>query len=310
MNTDKTEPWGILIVDKSQGWTSHDCIAVARRALGIKKIGHTGTLDPMATGLLPLCIGRATRVIEYLEEDEKVYEGSFILGIETDTEDIWGKVLRKSATEQKHIETMYAEAGKFSGEMLQKPPMYSAIKVGGRKLYNIARSGESAEINSRRIFVHSFILGDVRHRSLEVERTEMTVCEVDFTVKVSKGTYVRSICRDLGQLSGCGASMSRLRRISSGSLKLPGLKPEDLKVMRREEILKKIIPVEEALSHMPKVFLTGDEAERAAAGQKIFISPDRWEKTEREIYISICDGQIVSAGYRKEDRLISKKVFI
>ncbi len=194
---------GIILVDKPQDWTSHDVVAKLRGALHERRIGHSGTLDPLATGLLVVFVGRATRAVEFAEADSKEYVAGLRLGVTTDTQDITGNILSvsNSAPAKNEVEAVIRS---FKGEIEQIPPMYSAIKVKGRKLYELARRGESVERKPRRITISDIeIIGKANEDYL-------------LRIKCSKGTYVRTICNDIGDILGCGACMSSLRRTRAG----------------------------------------------------------------------------------------------
>lgn len=197
---------GILNINKPADWTSHDAVKLLRRVTGQKRIGHTGTLDPMATGVLPICFGPATRIMEYLDLDFKKYRCSLRLGIETDTLDIWGEVLKESSFDQVTEHDIHKAFEEFKGNISQIPPKYSAIKVAGRKLYDYARAGEEVEIKPRDVYIDE----------LEIEEINLDAGEITFTVVCSKGTYIRSICKDVGLNLGCGAAMCALERLASG----------------------------------------------------------------------------------------------
>lgn len=197
---------GILNINKPADWTSHDAVKLLRRITGQKRIGHTGTLDPMATGVLPVCFGPATRIMEYLDLDFKKYRCSLRLGIETDTLDIWGEVLKESSFDQVTEHDIHKAFEEFKGNISQIPPKYSAIKVAGRKLYDYARAGEEVEIKPRDVYIDE----------LEIEEINLDAGEITFTVVCSKGTYIRSICKDVGLNLGCGAAMCALERLASG----------------------------------------------------------------------------------------------
>ena len=194
---------GIVIVDKPQGWTSQDVTARLRRVFNTRRIGHGGTLDPMATGVLPVFVGRATRGVEFFEHAEKVYETVLRPGLTTDTEDITGTVL----TEQDAFVTgeMLDEVlPKFRGEIMQVPPMYSALKVNGQKLYDLARRGKEVERQPRPITIHELTL------------LGMDAEGIHLRVRCSKGTYIRTLCKDIGEALGCGGCMAALRRVEAG----------------------------------------------------------------------------------------------
>ena len=189
---------GIVIIDKPQEWTSQDVTARLRRVFQTRRIGHGGTLDPMATGVLPVFVGRATRGVEFFEHADKTYEAVLRLGMTTDTEDVWGNVL-----EEKHVsvteEDVLAVLPRFRGEIQQIPPMYSAIKINGQKLCNLARKGKEVERPARTITIHALdFLG------LEGNKIRLRI-------HCSKGTYIRTLCKDIGEALGCGGCMESLR---------------------------------------------------------------------------------------------------
>ena len=194
---------GIVIVDKPQGWTSQDVTAKLRGVFQTRRIGHGGTLDPMATGVLPVFVGRATRGVEFFEHAEKTYETVLRLGMTTDTEDITGTVLHEqdAFVTGAMVEEVLA---KFRGEIMQVPPMYSALKVNGQKLYDLARKGKEVERQPRPITIHELTL-----LGMEAEGIRLRV-------RCSKGTYIRTLCKDIGQALGCGGCMAALRRVSAG----------------------------------------------------------------------------------------------
>lgn len=194
---------GIILIDKPQEWTSHDVVGKLRGILHERRIGHSGTLDPLATGLLVIFVGRATRAVEFAEADTKEYIAGLRLGISTDTQDITGRVISSGGSVPDEFQLRKA-LDSFKGELEQTPPMYSAIKVGGKKLYELARKGESIERRPRHITVFDL---DIAGRA-----------DDDYVLRVScsKGTYVRTLCNDIGQALGCGGCMSSLRRTKAG----------------------------------------------------------------------------------------------
>ena len=194
---------GIVIVDKPQGWTSQDVTARLRRVFSTRRIGHGGTLDPMATGVLPVFVGRATRAVEFFEHAEKTYEATLRLGMKTDTQDITGTVLEErpvTVTEQDILNVLPA----FRGEILQIPPMSSALKVHGQKLYDLARKGKEVERQPRPITIH------------ELELLHFDGQDARIRVRCSKGTYIRTLCEDMGEKLGCLGCMAALRRTRAG----------------------------------------------------------------------------------------------
>ena len=199
---------GVLLIDKAPDMTSHDVVAIARKRLGIKKIGHCGTLDPMATGLLILVVGRATKIQDLLMSEDKEYEGTITFGVTTDTQDRQGRVLEERAVGDYGEDAIRSAFDQFKGEFYQTPPMVSAIKKDGVPLYKLARQGKSVEREPRLVTVYTY----------QLPRIELP--EIDFKVLCSKGFYVRTYAHDIGELLGCGAHLSRLRRTRSGRFDL------------------------------------------------------------------------------------------
>lgn len=249
---------GIVIVDKPQGWTSQDVTARLRRVFGTRRIGHGGTLDPMATGVLPVFVGRATRAVEFFEHAEKTYETVLRLGITTDTEDMTGTVLTEenvSFTEEQLQETLAA----FRGEILQVPPMYSALKVNGQKLCDLARKGKTVERQPRPITIHELTL---------VERGENTL---RLRVRCSKGTYIRTLCKDIGEKLGCGGCMESLRRVAAGEYTISEAVPLQtlLETERPEDYLR---TVDTMFWNYPAVTLTANQETRCRNGNAFSVS--------------------------------------
>jgi len=223
---------GVLLVDKPQGLTSHDVVYRLRRKLQMKKIGHAGTLDPMATGLLIMLIGKATSISQYLMSSDKVYEGEATLGVVTDSQDAEGEMMETSPVPELSEAQVKEVMKGFLGDQYQTPPMHSAIKIDGVPLYKLARKGEVVEREPRFIRVMSFEL-------LSFASPKLT-----FRLHCTKGTYVRTIAHDLGQKLGCGAHLSALRRTLSGKFELTqGLTLEQIETMSLSEIEKRLIPV-------------------------------------------------------------------
>ena len=203
---------GIVIIDKPQGWTSQDVTARLRRVFNTRRIGHGGTLDPMATGVLPVFVGRATRGVEFFEHAEKTYEAVIRFGITTDTEDISGTVLTSQKVYLTEDEFL-AVLPRFRGEILQVPPMYSALKINGQKLVDLARKGKEVERQPRPITIH------------ELEMVDFAGETATLRVRCSKGTYIRTLCKDIGEALGCGGCMAALRRVQAGEYTLEGSVP-------------------------------------------------------------------------------------
>jgi tRNA pseudouridine55 synthase len=236
---------GVLLVDKPSGVTSHDVVDVVRSRLGTRKVGHAGTLDPIATGLLIIGVGRATRLLRFFGDLSKTYEGTARLGVETDTLDAEGAVVRTTPVDvtREDIERRFAA---LVGESLQQPPAYSAVKVGGRTLHSAARRGERLEAAARPIRVDSF------------ELRAYTAPDVEFRVTCSGGTYVRVILADVGRALGCGAHLTCLRRTAIGRYAVDDAVTPDAVGAPR--------PVEDAVAHLPRIELEVDEARAASHG--------------------------------------------
>lgn len=225
---------GVLLVDKGQDMTSHDVVAVARRTLNTKKIGHCGTLDPMATGLLILVVGKATKIQDLLMSEDKEYTGSLQLGVTTNTQDAEGEVETESEVPDFSEEQIKGAFDEFKGDFYQTPPMVSAIKKDGVPLYKLARQGKEVKRDPR--FVHVF--------SYRIDGIELPT--VDFTVKCSKGFYVRTYAHDIGQKLGCGAHLKSLRRTRSGKFDLERTVTfEELKHGNREDVVAKMMTLPE-----------------------------------------------------------------
>ena len=236
---------GLVLVDKPSAMTSHDVVDVVRRSLGTRKVGHAGTLDPMATGLLILGVGRATRLLRYLGDLSKSYTGTGRLGEETDTLDADGAIVRSAPVDVSRADVERACAA-LTGESMQTPPAYSAVKVGGRKLYDAARSGDVLEAPPRPIRVDVFEVSGFDGR------------DVDVRITCSGGTYVRALVADVGRALGCGAHLARLRRTAIGPFRV-----EDARPPGEGEPL----PLERAVGHLPSVRLDADEARAASHGR-------------------------------------------
>ena len=243
---------GIVIVDKPQGWTSQDVTARLRRVFNTRRIGHGGTLDPMATGVLPVFVGRATRGVEFFEHAEKTYETVLRLGMTTDTEDISGTVL----TEQDAFvtgEMLENVLRQFRGEIMQVPPMYSALKVGGQKLVDLARKGKEVERQPRPITIHELTL------------LGMEADGIHLRVRCSKGTYIRTLCKDIGEALGCGGCMAALRRVQAGEYTISESVPlqQLLDAENPEQYLRQ---VDSMFRNYPEVKLTANQEKRCRCG--------------------------------------------
>ena len=226
---------GILLVDKPEGWTSHDIVAKLRSKLGIRKIGHAGTLDPLATGLLILLVGNATKISQYVTNQDKRYVGELVLGQVTDSYDEEGDVIETHEVNVTNQE-IYNVAKTFLGDQMQLPPMYSAKKVAGKRLYEFARQGKEIEREPRPVKIYEF------------EITNIALPRVSFDVACSKGTYVRTLAHDMGQKLGCGAYLSQLRRTHTGNFSVQQARPlADLLALERDEVEKLLLPITDIL---------------------------------------------------------------
>lgn len=253
---------GILPIWKPAGWTSHDVVAKARRILKTKRIGHTGTLDPQVTGVLPLCIGRATRVVEYIQELPKAYEAVLHLGIATDTEDMTGTIQQQlegiHITEEAVRECLAA----FEGEQQQVPPMYSAVKVDGKRLYELAREGKVIDRKPRQVQIYSI--------ELLAYSPDIAYPAIHFAVTCSKGTYIRTLCVDIGKALGVPATMASLKRTMSAGITVDHcLTLEQAEELQNAgQLAAKLIAPDEALAHFERYTVRGDIAVKAIQGQK------------------------------------------
>lgn len=244
---------GMINVYKERGFTSHDVVAKLRKMTGQKKIGHTGTLDPDAEGVLPVCLGKGTKLCELLSGGDKTYEAVLLLGKETDTQDISGKVLSEKSTSSLTEDEVKEAVLSFQGEYAQIPPMYSAVKVGGKKLYELARSGRTVERKARQVKIC-----DIRVREISLPR-------VSLSVTCSKGTYIRTLCHDIGKKLGAGGCMEKLTRTRVGRFTLEEAKTlEELaRIFAEGRESEVVIPVDELFPDLRKVQVK-EEYETAA----------------------------------------------
>ena len=248
---------GIVIVDKPQEWTSQDVTARLRRVFNTRRIGHGGTLDPMATGVLPVFVGRATRGVEFFEHAEKAYETVLRLGHTTDTEDVFGNTLTEqefSLTEEEFLSVL----PRFRGKIMQVPPMYSALKINGQKLCDLARKGKEVERQPREIEI------------FELTCLEFTGNTARLRVKCSKGTYIRTLCKDIGAACGCGGCMEELRRVQAGEYTIGEAIPlrELLEMAEPEKALR---GVDTMFRNFPEVMLTSNQEKRCRCGNSFSV---------------------------------------
>ena len=249
---------GIVIIDKPAGWTSQDVTARLRRVFGTRRIGHGGTLDPMATGVLPVFVGRATRGVEFFEHAEKTYETELLLGIATDTEDTTGTVLFRREVSVTP-EQLTAVLERFRGEIMQIPPMYSALKVNGQKLCDLARKGRQVERQPRPVTIHELTLLSREGETLRLR------------VRCSKGTYIRTLCADIGEALGCGGCMQALRRTQAGEYTIAEAVPLQ-RLLESPEPETYLRDVDTMFRGYPGVKLTVNQEKRCRNGNAFSVS--------------------------------------
>lgn len=251
---------GVIVVNKPVGRTSHDLVNFVRRLFGIKKVGHTGTLDPDASGVLPICIGKATKAADMLTASDKAYRAQLVFGMTTDTQDASGEILTEQPVNADRVQIENAIMS-FIGEIEQIPPMFSAIKRDGKKLYELARAGVTVEREKRRVRIF-----DIKILGIDMENLT-----ADIEVSCSKGTYIRTLCEDIGTALGCGAYMNTLERIKSAGFTIEkSYTPEELLKMKENETLDKvIIPVDKLFSDYDEVVLDAFLSAKAKNGIRI-----------------------------------------
>ncbi|MDO4482076.1 MAG: tRNA pseudouridine(55) synthase TruB [Bacillota bacterium] len=294
---------GFLNILKPTGMTSHDVVKVLRRILGEKKTGHTGTLDPMASGVLPIGIGAATKITEYLDRDFKKYRCELVLGITTDTGDIWGNILERNQNISYNIDDVFDFEKEYRGEIMQVPPMYSAVRIGGRRLYEYARSGENVDVKARKVTINE----------LKIIRAEGR--RILFDVECSKGTYVRTICTEIGEKLGCGAAMSFLARTSSGSFEIGNavtfeeIEDHIQKGLPKEQLL---VPVDYPVQGYRKAVLTPKQTKWFVNGGHLKLSDIKIDFDREERFYRVYNGDIfVAMAYinTATKKLVPHKVF-
>ena len=283
-------PNGVIIIDKPQGWTSMDVCAKLRGIFHEKRVGHAGTLDPMATGVLPVFLGRATRAVEYAADGAKEYHAVLRLGTVTDTQDSTGTVLETNSVSVTAAD-IEAVLPRFRGEIEQIPPMYSAIKINGQKLYDLARKGREVERKSRPVTIFALELGD-------------QLSETDFRLRVecSKGTYIRTLCHDIGQALGCGATMTELRRTCAAGYTLAQAVTLE-QVQQAEDPAALLAGVDTCFAHLPQLTLTAAQAKCVRNGMA-FTYPD-----EGEWRVYDPEGEFLAVCRTVEGKLTTVKSF-
>lgn len=287
---------GVVVINKPQNMTSHDVVAIMRRKLKTKKIGHTGTLDPMATGILPICIGKSTKIVDFLMDRKKGYACEMVLGSATDTQDKWGTVVDCSDQPLPSNEEIITAIQSFIGEIDQIPPMYSALKVGGEKLVDLARQGIVIEREPRRRTIY-------RIDAIEIEGPY-----VRFEVICAKGTYIRTLCHDIGISLGCYAHMTALNRILSEPFSLT--QAIDLEQLSLENVDRYLIDSETALSWLPSVHVAANAKMEMQInnGVKVDFSNFISEKSTESLYKIYVNNHFRGIGERSSSGLYMKKV--
>jgi tRNA pseudouridine55 synthase len=297
---------GIINFNKPAGITSHDAVYLIRKFTGIKRVGHTGTLDPMATGVLPICIGKATRIIEYLDYDNsnkaKAYSCELTLGVSSETNDIWGKELVKDSFDNVTKVQIKDAFSNFIGDILQIPPMYSAIKIDGKKLYEYARNGEKLDegkVKARKISI----------RSIDITSMDLDKGKVKFNVECSQGTYIRSICRDVGEILGCGAALSALERTRSNGFEI-GNAYTEMDLIALNDLSQIVFPMDQAISTIPFLILEDDQHRiDFISGRAVGL--EKSSNRKAGLY-RVYDNEniFLGMGMLKDDGLFPKKVIV
>lgn len=250
---------GIINVYKEKGYTSHDVVAKLRGILGQKKIGHTGTLDPDAEGVLPVCLGKATKVCDLLTDQDKTYHAILLLGKTTDTQDVSGEIV-KEAEVTSSIKEVYEAVQSFKGTYAQIPPMYSALKINGKKLYELAREGKTVERKAREVQIHN------------IKIHEIVLPRVSMTVTCSKGTYIRTLCHDIGEKLGCGGCMEQLLRTKVGDFYIEdSLKLEEIEILwDLGQLSEHVVQIDRLFSMYPAVSVKRENQRMLANGNPLY----------------------------------------
>lgn len=292
---------GVIVIRKEKGFTSHDVVAKLRGILHMKKIGHTGTLDPDAEGVLPVALGKATRLVDMITDKEKTYEAVMRLGVITDTQDMSGTVLSQTTELSVTEEELCTVVSSFVGDYMQVPPMYSALKVNGKKLYELAREGKTVERKPRPVHFY------------EIEILDISFPLVRFRVTCSKGTYIRTLCHDIGEKLGCGAAMESLLRTKVGRFTLD----DAITLAQTEEAVQegtiesKILGIEEILAEYPRVCCT-KEGDRLLANGNPLVQA-LVDAQEKKGWIRMCSSEGSFSGVyqwdEKRNRYFPVKMF-
>lgn len=283
---------GVINIYKPEGITSFDVIRDLRKLCNTKKIGHTGTLDPLAKGVLPVCIGRATKLVDYIMNDFKIYKAHLKLGIVTDTYDREGKVLRTCPLNSS-IDEIASVINSYIGDSLQTPPMFSALKINGKKLYELARQGIEVEREKRPITIYSIDIENIINE------------DVVFTVKCSKGTYIRSLCYDIGEKLKCGGTMWGLERLQTGTFTVENSVP--LSQLTSENVNNYIISIEEALNKYEKVTFQTNYEIKLKNGVPLY---NTFNLVEGRMYRVYIENKFIGIGNVTSNYLKMKNLFV
>ena len=281
---------GLVLVDKPQGLTSFSAASIMKRAYGTKRVGHTGTLDPLATGVLPILVGRATRLCSYVLESDKRYIATVRLGVTTDTLDITGKVMSECKPEIDREKLLQA-INSFKGDILQVPPMYSAIRVDGKRLYEIAREGGEVERSARSVTIHAIEL-------LEFDGTDFVI-----DVTCSKGTYIRTLADDIGRALGCGATMTALRRIATAGFTIDMCTDPDIIKLDPEKYL---LPAHLAVPQFSSVTVTEKQANRFLCGGELSLDRIHLPENPTEILKVFDKNEFLGLGFLDKENAVLK----
>jgi tRNA pseudouridine55 synthase len=295
---------GVLIIDKPVGKTSHTVVNRVRRAAGQRRVGHCGTLDPLASGVLVICLGRATRLSRFAVGMQKTYVGLMRLGVTTDTQDRCGRVLNRRAVTESMRRRLPETAQKFTGPIMQVPPMYSAVKQGGTPLYRLAREGRTVSRDPRPVTIHELRFGDVTRN------------EVGFRATCSSGTYIRTLCHDMGEQLGCGAIMNELRRVAVGHFDITEATPLD-ELRERDDVAARIRPYGDIVRGLPSTSVTSTMAAAVANGRPVSAEtiedkcPEgSWIRIEQENGRLLAMGQLRNTEAHDENRCVWPKVVL
>ncbi|HXH69911.1 MAG TPA: tRNA pseudouridine(55) synthase TruB [Pyrinomonadaceae bacterium] len=307
---------GILIIDKPEGLTSHDVVARLRRILKTKRIGHTGTLDPFATGVLVMLVGKATRLAQFLDKDKKEYEATVRFGFETDTGDVSGSPKQIQNSKFKIQNEEIKEVLKdFRGEIEQTPPMYSAKKVAGKKLYELARKGVEIERKSVKVTIYEIeITKDQKSKTADLQKNDfgLWTLDVDLRVLCSAGTYIRTLAEDIGKKLEIGAHLAALRRTRAGQFDLSKAVTleESEEIVSKDKLGEVLISMNDTLAHLPKVILSSEEVKNIQTGKKLKFEDAEIANNQAVRMIDEAENLLAVGFYDKEQKFIQPRIVV